>query len=54
MNNRIFLILIVVLLTGILGMLVMGSTRHDDSVSGSVGEVVEEIGDEIDDHTTSN
>jgi len=54
MNNRTFLILIVVLLTGILGVLAMNYTRSDDSIGGSVNEVVAEIGEEIDDHTTSN
>lgn len=56
MANRNLLIVITVLMVGILGLLALNYTRQadDDSVSGSVNEVVEEIGDEIDDHTTGN
>jgi hypothetical protein len=54
MNNRNVLIVIAVLLLGIFAIMAMNYTQtpRDDSIGGSVNEVVEEIGDEIDDHTT--
>lgn len=54
MSNKGLLIVIVVLLVGIVAFLAIDMNRKkDSSISGSIGEVVEEIGDEIDDHTTS-
>ena len=43
-----------VLLVAILAVLfVQYNEPKDDGIAGSVGEVVEEIGDEIDDNTTA-
>ncbi|MGB4108025.1 MAG: hypothetical protein WBK55_09575 [Alphaproteobacteria bacterium] len=54
MNDRGLLLLIAVLLVAILGVLfVQYNEPRNDGISGSVGEVVEEIGDEIDDNTTA-
>lgn len=55
MSNRNLIILTLVLLAGVF-LLVMIQTNRDapnDSIGGSVNEVVEEVQDEIDDHTTS-
>ena len=50
-NNKGILIVIALLLLGILAML---ASNYSGRSSGGVGEVVEEIGDEIDDNTTGN
>ena len=51
-NNRGLLIVISVLLLGIFVVLAAGPGRErPEGISGSIGEVVEEIGDEIDDNT---
>ena len=55
MNNKGLLVLIAVILVGILGVLVMQYQERQKSpmekIGDSVSETVEEIGDEIDDHT---
>ena len=54
MNNKSLLAIIIVLLLGVIGiMTVQMADRHDDGLSGSISEAAEEIGDEIDDHTTN-
>ncbi|MGZ9097058.1 MAG: hypothetical protein ACXW30_02030 [Micavibrio sp.] len=54
MTNRNILIAISVLILGIFGILAMNYTREsNDGIGDSVNEVVEEIGDEIDDNTTA-
>ncbi len=58
MNNKGMMVLIVVILLGILGVLVVQGGLVDrrnpiEKAADSVGEAAEEIGDEIDDHTTS-
>jgi NADH:ubiquinone oxidoreductase subunit 6 (subunit J) len=57
MNNRGLLIVIAVLLTGILGIMAVQYQQRekplDQRIADSVHETVEEIGDEIDDHTAS-
>lgn len=57
MNNRGLLIVIALILVGILGVLVVQYQKRekplDERIGDSVSEVVEEVGDEIDDHTTS-
>jgi hypothetical protein len=53
-NNKGILIIIAIALLGILGvMLVNGNFGNDESIGGSVNEVVEEVQDEIDDNTTA-
>lgn len=54
-SNKGILIVIAVLLLGILGVMLANGNigKKDDGISGSVNEVVEEISDEIDDHTTA-
>jgi hypothetical protein len=53
-SDKGLLTVIAVLLVAILGVLfVQYNNPPDDSISGSVGEAIEEIGDEIDDHTTN-
>ncbi len=58
MNNRGLLVVIAVLLVGVLAILLVQNHREnkplDERISDSVGEVVEEVGDEIDDNTTSH
>ncbi len=55
-NNRILIALVVVLLVAV-GFLLYQSGQKNatfgDKVGGSVSEAVEEVKDEIDDHTTS-
>ena len=55
MSNRTLLSAIVILLVGILGVLIyqMNRTSEPERLAGSVNQVVEEISDEIDDHTTA-
>ncbi len=54
MNDKGLLTVIAVLLVAILAVLFMQyNAPEDDGIAGSVNEVVEEIGDEIDDNTTS-
>lgn len=55
MSNRGLIIVVIVLLLGILGFMVMNIDRRTptEKVGDSVSEVVEEIGDEIDDNTTA-
>lgn len=54
MNNRSLLTIVIVLLLGVIGvMTVQMANHHDDGLSGSINEAVEEVGDEIDDHTTN-
>lgn len=54
MNNRSLLTIIVVLLLGVIGILAVQMTnKNDDGIAGSINEAVEEVGDEIDDHTTN-
>lgn len=57
MNNRGLLIVIAVILVGILGVLVVQYQKRekplDERIGDSVSEVVEEVGDEIDDNTTA-
>lgn len=53
-SDKGLLTVIAVLLVAILAVLfVQYNNPPEDSISGSVSEVVEEIGDEIDDNTTS-
>lgn len=49
MNNKMLLIAVVVLLAGILGVLAMNYNDRPKSLGDSVGEAIEEVGDEIDD-----
>jgi HAMP domain-containing protein len=55
MNNKGLLIVIALVLVGILGVLAMQYQERQKSpierVGDSVSETVEEVGDEIDDHT---
>lgn len=53
-SNRNILIFIAVLLIGIFAVLAMNYTAAPakNSLGGSIDEVIEEIGDEIDDNTT--
>lgn len=55
MNNRGLLIVIAVVLIGILGVMVVQYQKRekplDQRIGDSVSEVVEEVGDEIDDNT---
>lgn len=57
MNNRGLMILIAVILIGILGVMVVQYQKRekplDERIGDSVSEVVEEVGDEIDDNTTA-
>lgn len=57
MNNKGLLIVIAVVVIGILGVMVMQYQKRekplDERIGDSVSEVVEEVGDEIDDNTTS-
>lgn len=54
MTNRNILIVIAVLILGIFGVLAMNYYREsNDSIGDNVNEAIEEIGDEIDDHTTA-
>lgn len=54
-NNRSILIAITIVLIGIFAVMAMNYTNKADNntLGGSIDEVVEEVGDEIDDHTTS-
>ena len=49
MNNKMFPIVIIILLAGILGLVAMNYQERNESVGDKVGEVIEEVGDEIDD-----
>ncbi len=55
MNNKGLLIVIALILVGILGVLVIQNQQRQESpieqVGNSIGEAVEEVGDEIDDNT---
>ncbi len=55
MNNRSLLIVIAIVLVGILGVMVVQYQKRekplDERIGDSVTEVVEEVGDEIDDNT---
>ena len=55
MNNKGLLIVIALILVGILGVLVVQNQQRQGSpieqVGNSIGEAVEEVGDEIDDST---
>lgn len=55
MNNKGLLIVIALILVGILGVLVVQNQQRQESpieqVGNSIGEAVEEVGDEIDDNT---
>ena len=54
MNNKSLLTIIIVLLLGVIGvMAIQMADNRDDSLLGSIGEVDEEIGDEIDDYITN-
>lgn len=57
MNNRGLLVVIAVILIGILGVMVFQYQKRekplDERIGDSVSEVVEEVGDEIDDNTTA-
>lgn len=44
-----FPIVIIILLAGILGLVAMNYQERNESVGDKVGEVIEEVGDEIDD-----
>lgn len=44
-----FPIVIIILLVGILGLVAMNYQERNESVGDKVGEVIEEVGDEIDD-----
>jgi hypothetical protein len=50
-NNRGLLIVIIVLLAGIAGLMFMNHQRQEQTIGGQINEVIEEIGDEIDDAT---
>jgi hypothetical protein len=56
MGNRGLLVIIIVLLVGIFGVMAFNGNGfgfgHKKTLGDSVDEAVEEIGDEIDDHTT--
>lgn len=56
-NNRSLLIVIALILVGILGVMVVQYQERQKSpieqIGDSVGEAVEEIGDEIDDNTNA-
>ncbi len=54
MGNRGLLVIIIVLLVGIFGVMALNGNGfgHKKTIGDSVDEAVEEIGDEIDDHTT--
>ena len=55
MNNKGLLVVIAVVLIGILGIMVVQYQKRekplDERIGDSVTEVVEEVGDEIDDNT---
>lgn len=55
MNNKSLLIVITIVLIGILGIMVVQYQKRekplDERIGNSVSEVVEEVGDEIDDNT---
>lgn len=57
MNNRNLLIIIAVILVGILGLAFVNYQESQkgpmEKMGDSVNEVVEEVGDEIDDNTTA-
>ena len=54
MNNKSLLTIVIVLLLGVIGVMsVQMADRHDDGLVASIGEIGEEIGDEIDDSTTN-
>lgn len=58
MNNKGLLVIIAIILVGILGVMVVQYNERQKSpiekISDGVSEAVEEVGDEIDDATTSN
>lgn len=49
MNNKGFLIVIVLLLAGILGVMAVQYNNRPASLGDQLGEAIEEVGDEIDD-----
>lgn len=55
MNNKGLLVVIALILVGILGVMVVQYQERQKSpiekIGDNVGEAVEEVGDEIDDHT---
>ncbi len=53
MNNKALLVVIALILVAILGVLVVNHNNRPKTVGENVSEVVEEIGDEIDDNTTA-
>ena len=48
-NNRMLLIAIVALLAVVVGVMMMNYQNRNESLGDKVGEVIEEVGDEIDD-----
>lgn len=52
-TNRSLLLVIIVLLIGIGGYMVIEENRKPDTIGEQIAEIGEEIGDEIDDATTS-
>lgn len=57
MTNRGLLVVITIVLVGILSVMVVRYKERekplDQRIGDSISEAVEEVGDEIDDHTTS-
>ncbi len=57
MTNRGLLVVITIVLVGILSVMVVRYQERekplDQRIGDSISEAVEEVGDEIDDHTTS-
>lgn len=53
MNNKGLLVVIALILVAILGVMVVNYNNRPKTLGEHVSETVEEIGDEIDDHTTS-
>ena len=51
-DNRTLLIIICVLLLGVFGFFAVDQSRHK-TLGETIDEAAEEIGDEIDDHTTA-
>jgi hypothetical protein len=51
MSNKGLLTIIAVLLLGILTLMFVDFGHRDQSLGSSIGEAVEEVGDEIDDNT---
>lgn len=53
MSNKALLVVIAIVLVAILGVMVVKYNERPKTIGENVSEVVEEIGDEIDDHTTA-